>query len=163
MTSELAGFLVGFPSADDTTRAYVHFLAVAPRHRGTGLGRLLHDEFAARMSARGVSSVRCVTSPENTASIAFHERIGFEIESRDEEYVHFVRRMESPRFVPRVDPRPGDAPWATAQWPIDPATVLTAAGVTLRLARPDDAAALFAALDHEACWAHVRGRPRVGG
>jgi RimJ/RimL family protein N-acetyltransferase len=155
----LAGFLVGFPSVDDPASAYVHFVAVAPPLRGTGLGRGLHDEFAQRMSARGASSIRCVTSPVNTASIAFHERIGFHVESRDEEYVHFVRRLESPRSSPRVDPRPDDGPWATAQWPVDPSTVLTTAGVSLRLARPEDAPALFAALDHDACWTHVRGRP----
>jgi len=156
---DLAGFLVGFPSVDDPTNAYVHFLAVAPRRRGTGLGRRLHDEFAGQMAARGATSARCVTSPVNAASIAFHQRIGFEVESRDEEYVHFVRGIGSTRFAPRDDPRPGDAPWPTAQWPIDPSTVLTTRGVTLRLARRDDAPALFAALDHDPCWAHVRGRP----
>ncbi len=133
----LAGFLVGFPSADDPSSAYVHFVAVAPHHRGAGLGRRLHDEFAARMSASGVTSVRCVTSPVNAASVAFHQRIGFAIESRDDEYVHFVRRSHSreptPDFVPRSDPRPGDAAWPTVRWPIDPATVLATSGVTVRL------------------------------
>ena len=155
----LAGFLVGFPSVDDPTSAYVHFIGVAPRHRGAGLGRRLHDAFADRMSARGAECVRCVTSPVNEASIAFHQHIGFDIESRDEEYVHFVRRSVGSGFVPRVDPRPDDGPWPTVQWPVEPSTVLTTAGVTLRLARPDDAVGVFAALDHDACWAHVRGRP----
>ena len=44
-------------------------------------------------------------------------------------------------------------------WPIDPATVLGHGGVELRLTTPADAAELFAALDHDACWTHVRGRP----
>lgn len=44
-------------------------------------------------------------------------------------------------------------------WPIDPATVLAHGGVELRLATPADAAELFAALDHDACWTHVRSRP----
>jgi RimJ/RimL family protein N-acetyltransferase len=62
-------------------------------------------------------------------------------------------------FEPRVDPRPEDAPWPHAQWPLDPSTVLTHGAVTLRLANPQHALALFTALDHDACWAHVRGRP----
>ena len=44
-------------------------------------------------------------------------------------------------------------------WPIDPATVLGHGAVELRLTTPADAAELFAALDHDACWTHVRGRP----
>jgi RimJ/RimL family protein N-acetyltransferase len=44
-------------------------------------------------------------------------------------------------------------------WPIDPSTVLAWNGIELRLATPRDALELFEALDHDACWAHVRGRP----
>jgi RimJ/RimL family protein N-acetyltransferase len=62
-------------------------------------------------------------------------------------------------FEPRVDPRPGDAPCPHAQWPLDPSTVLTHGAVTLRLASPQHALALFTALDHDACWSHVKGRP----
>lgn len=62
-------------------------------------------------------------------------------------------------FDPRVDPRPQDAPWPTAQWPVEASTVLTHGDVTLRLAVPADALGLFTALDHDACWAHVKGRP----
>lgn len=156
---ELAGFLVGFPSTDDPSAAYVHFVGVAPAHRGSGVGRRLHEEFAARMSARGAATIRCVTSPVNEASVAFHEHLGFEVESRDAEYVHLVRTSTAPGFAERTDPRPDDVAWPTAQWPVDPSTVLSTAGVSLRLARPGDAAPLFAALDHDDCWAHVRGRP----
>ena len=87
----LAGFLIGFPSQDDPAAAYVHFVGVAPAHRGAGLGRALHDAFAERMAERGISTVRCVTSPVNAESVAFHQRIGFAIEAQDEDYVHFAR------------------------------------------------------------------------
>lgn len=63
------------------------------------------------------------------------------------------------RFEPRVDPRPGDPAWPQATWPIDPATVLARGPVRLRFATPADALPLFTALDHDACWAHVKGRP----
>lgn len=155
----MRGFLVGFPSQDDAGAAYVHFLGVDPAHRGHGLGRRLHDEFADRMAERGVETVRCVTSVVNSASVAFHERIGFVVEDRDDEMVHLVRTRAAAGFVPRVDPRPGDPPWGSAQWPLDPSVVLAHGRVTLRLTTPRDALPLFEALDDDACWAHVRGRP----
>jgi N-acetyltransferase len=157
----LAGFLIGFPSQDDPSAAYVHFVGVAPAHRGTGRGRELHDAFAQRMAERGISTVRCVTSPVNADSVAFHQRIGFVVEAEDEEYVHFARTIAAGAFVPRADPRPGDPPWARAQWPLDPSTSLAHDSVTLRLATPKDGLALFQALDHDACWAHVKGRPET--
>ncbi len=43
------------------------------------------------MAERGISTVRCVTSPVNADSVAFHQRIGFVIEAEDEDYVHFAR------------------------------------------------------------------------
>jgi RimJ/RimL family protein N-acetyltransferase len=155
----LAGFLIGFPSQDDPSAAYVHFVGVAPAHRGTGLGRRLHDTFAARMAERSAGTVRCVTSLVNADSIAFHQRIGFRIESTDDELVHFVRESVPAPFATRQDPRPGDAPWPTARWPIDPTTTLEHGAVRLRLSTPGDGLALFEALDHDACWAHVKGRP----
>ena len=156
---EMAGFLIGFPSQDEPSAAYVHFVGVAPAHRAAGVGRRLHDAFAARMAERGAGTVRCVTSPVNADSIAFHERIGFRVESTDDEYVHFVRESVPARFVTRQDRRPDDAPWPSAQWPLDPSTSLEHGPVRLRLATPGDGLALFEALDHDACWAHVKGRP----
>jgi RimJ/RimL family protein N-acetyltransferase len=155
----LAAFLIGFLSQDDPSAAYVHFVGVAPDRRGSGLGRALHDAFAARMAERGAGTVRCVTAPTNVDSIAFHRRIGFAVESQDDEYVHFVRESVAASFVTRPDPRPGDGPWPRAQWPMDPSTTLSHAGVTLRTATPRDGLALFEALDHDLCWTHVKGRP----
>ena len=85
--AELAGFLVGFDSPDHPGEAYVHFLGVRPDHRGSGLGRELHDRFAHAAAERGVTTVRCVTSTVNSASVAFHTSIGFEVEGVDEPVV----------------------------------------------------------------------------
>lgn len=49
------------------------------------------------------------------------------------------------------------------QWPIPADTVLTGSHVTLTLAGVSDAPDLFAVLDHDAVWAHVRGRPDSAG
>lgn len=62
-------------------------------------------------------------------------------------------------FEPRTDSRPDDIAWPQARWPIDADAVLALGEISLALATDDDAPALFAALDHDACWAHVRGRP----
>ncbi|MFA1539345.1 GNAT family N-acetyltransferase [Actinomadura monticuli] len=74
---DLAGFLVGFmsPSLPDT--AYIHFVGVDPRFRGAGLARRLYGTFFALARADGRTTVRALTSPQNTGSIAFHASMGF--------------------------------------------------------------------------------------
>ncbi len=68
-------------------------------------------------------------------------------------------RDQADRFIPLTDPRPDDAPWPKAVWPPEPSTFLRHAAVTVRPAKPGDALGLFTALDHDACWEHVKGRP----
>jgi predicted GNAT superfamily acetyltransferase len=82
----LAGFLIGFLSQADADTAYVHFIGVAPAERGSGLGRELYERFFAAARANGRSTVRCVTSPQNTASLAFHDALGFEREGVVDDY-----------------------------------------------------------------------------
>ena len=63
-------------------------------------------------------------------------------------------------FTAVSDPRPDDLPWPPMLWPVPAGVVLPGRWVTLAPADPvADAAALFAALDHDVVWAHVRGRP----
>jgi RimJ/RimL family protein N-acetyltransferase len=66
-------------------------------------------------------------------------------------------------FAPLVDPRPIDEAWPEASWPVPTETVLAGPSVTLTLARDGDAEELFVALDDDAVWAHVRGRPKRPG
>jgi predicted GNAT superfamily acetyltransferase len=73
----IAGFLIGFLSQTDDSEAYVHFVGIAPELRGSGLGRRLYERFFAAAKEHGRLDVRCVTSPANTASVAFHEALGF--------------------------------------------------------------------------------------
>jgi ribosomal protein S18 acetylase RimI-like enzyme len=81
---ELAGFLCGFRSQTFPDEAYVHFMGVAPAHRGGGLGRELYERFFAAVAPRTV--VRAVTSPVNERSVAFHRALGFEVERVDDDY-----------------------------------------------------------------------------
>ncbi len=83
---ELAGFLVGFLSQTDPEEAYVHFVGVAPEQRGSGLGRALYERFFEAARSHDRRLVRCVTSPVNEASVAFHRAIGFEVERVAHDY-----------------------------------------------------------------------------
>ena len=97
---ELAGFLVGFLSQTNAQEAYVHFVGVAPEERGSGLGRELYERFFDAVRADGRTVVRCVTSPANEDSLAFHRALGFEQErvvhdydGRGEDRVELARRL----------------------------------------------------------------------
>ncbi|UYM06417.1 GNAT family N-acetyltransferase [Solicola gregarius] len=82
---ELAGFVVGFHSADRADEAYVHFTGVDPRLRGRGVGRSMYDRFFDQARAAGRTTIRAITSPHNTGSIAFHTAVGFAISPGDKE------------------------------------------------------------------------------
>jgi len=75
----LRGFVVGFISQTAPTQSYIHFVGVDPRWRGRDVGRGLYARFFDAARERGCVEVLCITSPVNTASIAFHTRMGFEI------------------------------------------------------------------------------------
>jgi ribosomal protein S18 acetylase RimI-like enzyme len=83
---DLAGFVCGFLSQTEPNEAYIHFVGVAPEHRGAGVGRLLYERFFDEVRAEGRSIVRCVTSPANERSVAFHESLGFEVDRVTKDY-----------------------------------------------------------------------------
>jgi N-acetyltransferase len=67
--------------------------------------------------------------------------------------------MTDRRFDPIPDARPDDGAWPAMSWP--PAGRLTGQVVELwPYAADRDAAPLFQALDHDAVWRHLAGRPR---
>ena len=75
----LAGFLIGFHSGSAPHRAYIHFVGVAPAQRGTGLARRLYETFFDSALQDGCTAVSAITSPANTASVAFHRAMGFTV------------------------------------------------------------------------------------
>ena len=89
---ELVGFLNGFLSQSFPDEAYIHFVGVRPDRRGSGLASELYERFFAVARAHGRSVVRCVTSPVNEGSVAFHRALGFEVE-RGDEYMLLARRI----------------------------------------------------------------------
>ena len=76
----LEAFLVGFFSPARPDEAYVHFVGVRPGCRRSGLARALYERFFELARADGRLLVRCVTSPANGGSVAFHRRLGFDAE-----------------------------------------------------------------------------------
>lgn len=74
------GFLAGFVSQTNPEQAYIHFVGIHPEYRRCGLGRELYRHFFDSVRDLGCHTVRCITSPLNKNSIAFHTRMGFEIE-----------------------------------------------------------------------------------
>ena len=100
--SDLAGFLAGFLSQTRPEEAYIHFAGVAPSRRGQGVGRMLYEQFFAVALERSRTVVRCVTSPVNERSVAFHQAMGFEVErvapnydGRGGDRVLMVRRLDA--------------------------------------------------------------------
>ena len=83
---ELLGFVCGFLSQTSADEAYIHFVGVTPEDRGEGLGRALYERFFDEARENGRTLVRCVTSPSNQESLAFHEALGFEVERVVEDY-----------------------------------------------------------------------------
>ncbi len=77
----LAGFLAGFLSQTHADEAYIHFAGVSPGFRRRGAGGLLYERFFTVAGEHGRSVVRCVTSPVNERSIAFHRALGFDTDT----------------------------------------------------------------------------------
>ena len=73
--AQIIAYLFGFITETGLT-AYVHLIGVRESHQKTGLGKLLYDHFTEYARAHGCKNLKAITSPANTVSIAFHEKIG---------------------------------------------------------------------------------------
>jgi ribosomal protein S18 acetylase RimI-like enzyme len=80
---KMVGFLNGFLSQTFPDEAYIHFVGVHPGYRKAGVARQLYEKFFDTVRANSRHTVRCVTAPVNKTSIAFHQRMGFEIDPGD--------------------------------------------------------------------------------
>lgn len=82
---EMIAFLIGFVSQTYPNEAYIHFIGVHPNHRKSGIAKRLYETFFDTVRQYDCDTVRCLTSPVNTTSIAFHTRMGFRMEDGDSE------------------------------------------------------------------------------
>lgn len=82
--NEVVSFLVGFMSQSQADTGYIHFVGVHPDHRQKGLGEFMYQQFFELCLWKKRTIVCAITSPVNTSSIAFHARMGFDVEDQDE-------------------------------------------------------------------------------
>ncbi|MCK8681103.1 GNAT family N-acetyltransferase [Streptomyces lichenis] len=82
----IKAFLVGLHSADNDEHAYIHYVGVEPALRGRGLARGLYAAFFDRAAEAGRREVRAATSHRNAGSIAFHQALGFTLDSSEAEW-----------------------------------------------------------------------------
>ncbi len=94
--AQIIGFLIGFFSQTCADEAYIHFAGVHPGHRMQGVGRALYERFFETVREHNRSVVRCVTALVNRDSIAFHTRIGFQVEPQE-------TQMDGVSFYPDYD------------------------------------------------------------
>jgi phosphinothricin acetyltransferase len=99
-----AGEVVGWTSLGKVSTREVYAgvaelsIAVAAVARGQGVGRALMQELIVRSEAAGVWMLQSVIFPENTASLALHDRFGFRL----------VGRRERIGKMPAIGPRAGE-------------------------------------------------------
>jgi ribosomal protein S18 acetylase RimI-like enzyme len=74
-----AGQLVGAVLAGtDGRRGYLQHLAVAPSHRGRGVGRALAERAVEALRSLGVTKCHLMVRQENAAARAFWEHLGWQ-------------------------------------------------------------------------------------
>jgi len=61
----------------DGHRGWVNYLAVSPAHQGAGLGRLIMEDFEARLLRRGCPKINLQIRSGNQAVIEFYNAIGY--------------------------------------------------------------------------------------
>ncbi|MBD3165686.1 GNAT family acetyltransferase [bacterium] len=61
-------------------RGWINYLAVDPRRRRCGYGRLMMDEIESRLAARGCPKINLQVRANNRDVVAFYEAIGYKVE-----------------------------------------------------------------------------------
>jgi phosphinothricin acetyltransferase len=83
---EVVGWAALSPTSSRACYAGVveHSVYVAEEARGRGIGRLLMDALVTGADAAGLWTIQTSIFPENAASVALHERVGFRVVGRRE-------------------------------------------------------------------------------
>ena len=61
----------------DGRRGYLHHLAVAPTHRGRGIGRALAERVLTALGTRGIHKCHLMVRADNADALAFWAHIGW--------------------------------------------------------------------------------------
>lgn len=110
--NEVAGFVITMiPGSDYQSENYLWFeqrydqhlyvdrIAVSGQHRGLGIGKGLYQTIAEPESARERITCEVNLEPANPVSMAFHQRLGFELvgeQSFTDKYVQRVAMLAMP-------------------------------------------------------------------
>ena len=144
----IAGYLLGFAGQDGT--GYIHAVAVREEARGGGLGRRMYERFGELVAEREANRLKAITAPENAASRAFHEALGFDVEE--------VAGYSPSAGARLVFTKPLGEPVAGAEGEAD-----LGDGVILRPLRLEDSEELHAAIEanreHVGRWLTFPGEP----
>jgi RimJ/RimL family protein N-acetyltransferase len=100
LIAELDGALAGYASLHNdqarwTRRVGEIRLLLAPRFRGSGLGRRLAEEIFRIGQDRGIKKMAAMMTPDQTGAQAAFERLGFQVEALLQQWV--VDRKGRPR------------------------------------------------------------------
>jgi L-amino acid N-acyltransferase YncA len=77
---------------------------IAESARGRGVGRALMEELIRRSEAAGIWTIQTGIFPENTASLALHERVGFRVVGLRERLGEHHGRWRDVVFLERRSP-----------------------------------------------------------
>lgn len=92
-------FLVGSVDRDivgtvmagyDGHRGWINYLAVSPRHRKQGYGRILMDHAKRKLEALGCPKINLQVRSSNSEAVEFYRRLGFEVD----DVVSMGKRLE---------------------------------------------------------------------
>jgi phosphinothricin acetyltransferase len=107
LVARLDGDLVGWAALSPVSDRCVYggvaedSVYVAPAFGGRGVGRRLLTELVRRSEEAGIWTVQAGIFPENTASLALHERCGFRVVGRRERLGRHHGRWRDVVFVER--------------------------------------------------------------
>ncbi|MDP2171583.1 MAG: GNAT family N-acetyltransferase [Rhodocyclaceae bacterium] len=74
----MANALITVSTAQGTRVLLLEDVIVSAKYRGAGLGRALVEQVLAWATAQGMTRVTLLADRDNTAALAFYDRLGFE-------------------------------------------------------------------------------------
>ncbi len=110
LVAEVAGAVVGWAALAPVSRrpCYVgvaeNSVYVTAAARGQGVGRALMEALVAGADAGGIWTIQTSVFPENRASLALHERVGFRVVGRRERIAQLDGVWRDTLFLERRSP-----------------------------------------------------------